>query len=100
MQEDQSSNGLAGAFLGVETERRGELRVFDQPEEEIRGALRRVKRLLQSGVRPKDIALVVMDDDAWAAQVSAVAWEYGDRCGSQSPGHWHRRGWAAGSSVH
>ena len=76
-QEDCPATGLAGAFLGRETEPQGELRVFAQPEEEIRGALRRVKGLLRSGVRPEDVALVVMDDDAWAAQVSAVAWEYG-----------------------
>ena len=75
--EDHPSTGLAGAFLGRGADPQGELHVFAQPEEEIRGALRRVKGLLRSGVRPEDVALVVMDDDAWAAQVSAVAWEYG-----------------------
>ncbi|WP_407538647.1 PD-(D/E)XK nuclease family protein [Deinococcus radiomollis] len=75
--EDCPSTGLAGALLGRETAPQGELRVFAQAEEEVRGALRRVKGLLRSGVRPEDVALVVMDDDAWATQVSAVAWEYG-----------------------
>ena len=97
VREDRSSTGLAGAFLGLETERQGELRVFDQPEEEVRGALRRVKGLLRSGVRPEDIALVVMDDDAWAAQVSAVAWEYGVPV-RFSTRPLAQRGWAAGWS--
>ena len=77
IRENRPSSGLAAAFLGRGTEGQGELRTFAHPEDEVRGALRRVKGLLRSGVRPEDVALVVMDDDAWAARVSAVAWEYG-----------------------
>ena len=77
IREEWPLTGLAAAFLGQATTSFGELRTFANPEAEVRGALRRVKGLLRSGVRPEDIALVVVDDDAWAAQVSAVAWEYG-----------------------
>lgn len=70
------SEGLAGALLG-RSGGSGSLITTTCEDDEVRAALREVKRLLQGGVAPEDIALVVNDDDAWAPRLRPVAWEYG-----------------------
>ncbi|HEY9898057.1 MAG TPA: PD-(D/E)XK nuclease family protein [Pantanalinema sp.] len=46
-------------------------------EAEVRGALARLKVLLNKGMRPDQVALVARDDVAYGPMVMAIAWEYG-----------------------
>ncbi len=45
-------------------------------EEEVRGVLRQVKRLLHQGVAPQEMALVTWDVEGYDPMLQDIAWEY------------------------
>lgn len=49
---------------------------YPHVEAEVRGTLAQIKRLIISGTRPDEIALVARDDAFYGPFVTAVAWEY------------------------
>ncbi|WP_027483292.1 PD-(D/E)XK nuclease family protein [Deinococcus pimensis] len=75
VRDEREPGGAAGAFLGL-GERAAPARSCASPEDEVRAALADIRGLLTRGVPSEDIALVTVDDAAWAPLVEAVAWEY------------------------